>query len=329
MTEILSSFVLSFLVTGIIGIPLIKYLKKLRFGQKILEIGPRWHLSKQYTPTMGGMMFIIGIVAATAAAGAGGIKSGDYRPAAVLLFALSFGAIGFVDDYTKIIKRRNKGLTALQKLMLQIAVAVLFLAVMRNLGYLTPNLFVPFVNKTIPLKWFVYMPFATFIIVGCVNAVNLTDGIDGLAAGVTIPVALFFTAVFLTDDVPSMAKLSAAAAGGLAAFLVFNFNPAKVFMGDTGSLFLGGLVCGFSLAGDMPLILIPVGFVYIMETLSDILQVGYFKLTHGKRIFKMAPLHHHFEMCGWSEKKIVLVFSGITVLLCVLAYYGLSDRYGF
>ena len=189
---------------------------------------------------------------------------------------------------------------------------------------MTCDLYIPFVNVTFTIHPLVYIFFAMFVIVGCVNAVNLTDGVDGLSSSVTIPVMVFFTVAAVAVKSWDIALLPAALVGGLIAYLFYNWHPAKVFMGDTGSLFLGGIVCGLAFALDMPLILILVGFVYICETLSVILQVSYFKLTHGKRIFKMAPLHHHFEMCGWKEVKIVLVFTAVSALMCVLAWFGIS-----
>ena len=198
---------------------------------------------------------------------------------------------------------------------------------MREKGYLTPNLFIPFFNTVIPLPWVVYMVFAAFVMVGTVNAVNLTDGIDGLATGVTIPVALFYMAASAWFGKNDLAVLSAALAGGLAAFLLYNFHPAKVFMGDTGSLFLGGMVCGLAFALDIPLVLPIIGLVYVVEVLSDIIQIVYFKKTHGKRFFRMAPLHHHLEMGGWSETKLFCIFSGITLGLCCLGFLGVMYRY--
>ena len=199
---------------------------------------------------------------------------------------------------------------------------------LRFTGHLTPNLYVPFVGATIKLNEVVYFVFSAFVIVGCVNAVNLTDGVDGLATGVSIPVALCYMAVAAAWGYKAQGIFSAALAGGLAGFLIFNFHPAKVFMGDTGSLFLGGAVCAMAFAMDMPLILIPLGIVYIIETLSDVLQVAYFKATHGKRIFKMAPIHHHFEMCGWSEYKVFAVFSGVSAVFAVISYLGVFRRFG-
>ena len=245
----------------------------------------------------------------------------------VLAFALVFGLIGFLDDFVKVKYKRNLGLTALQKLVLQLAAAAAYLALLRHNGDLTCDLYIPFWNVTFYISWPVYLVFAIFVIVGCVNAVNLTDGVDGLSSSVTIPVMAFFAACAFLWGKTTLALLPASLVGGLAAFLVYNHHPAKVFMGDTGSLFLGAAVCGLAFALDMPLILILVGFVYICETLSVILQVTYFKLTHGKRIFKMTPIHHHFELCGWSENKIVAVFAAVTVLLCVLAFLGVMGRY--
>jgi len=208
----------------------------------------------------------------------------------------------------------------------KLAAAIAFTVLLRNSGYLTHTLYIPFFNVEFPMPWWLYMAFAAFVMVGTVNAVNLTDGIDGLATGVTMPVMLFFTAVACFWGQLELGIFSAGLFGGLCGFLIYNFHPAKVFMGDTGSLFLGGAVCGLAFALDIPLVLILVGIIYILETLSDILQVGYFKLTHGKRIFRMAPLHHHLELGGWSEVKLFCVFSGVTLLACVLAFLGVMGR---
>ena len=275
---------------------------------------------------MGGLMFIAGIVLAILIAGFGGMMSGDFTGLYVFLFAAVFGVIGFLDDYQKVKKHQNLGLTALQKFLLQLAAAVAFLCLMRYEGMLSTELYIPFFNTSFHLSWPLYMVFAAFVIVGTVNAVNITDGLDGLATSVTIPVALFFVSVATWWGYTQLGVFAAAMLGGLLAFLLFNAHPAKTFMGDTGSLFLGGAVAGLAFAFDMPLVLILVGIVYIVETLSDILQVGYFKLTHGKRIFKMAPIHHHFELCGWSEVKIVTVFTAVSILFCALALFGVMDR---
>ena len=239
-------------------------------------------------------------------------------------FALIFGGIGFLDDFEKVKHKQNLGLTALQKFLLQLAAAVAFLCLMRFEGMLT------FFNTQIVMSWWVYMVFAAFVIVGTVNAVNITDGIDGLAGSVTVPVGLFFTVLAIWwQGYEQLGIYAAALVGGSLGFLIYNFHPAKVFMGDTGSLFLGGTVAALAFAYDMPLVLIPVGFVYICETLSDILQVIYFKATHGKRLFKMAPLHHHFELCGWSEVKLVAVFTSVSALCCLAALFGVLNRFHF
>ena len=311
----------AFVVTAAIGPSVIRYLRKMKFGQKILEIGPKWHMNKQNIPTMGGFMFIIGIAAAVLA---GNLLLGGLEIAsvAVLGLAAAYGAVGLVDDYAKIKKKENAGLSPKQKLVLQILVAAVFILVLFLQSDGLPVLWIPFTDIALPLPWPLYIIFAAFVIVGADNAVNLTDGIDGLAAGVTLPVAIFFVFVGIVRQDAGVMIFAAALAGGLAAFLIYNFNPAKVFMGDTGSLFLGGAVAGLAFACEMPLILLLVGLIYIIETLSVILQVTSFKVSGGKRLFKMAPIHHHFEMCGWGEKKIVLIFSGITILLCLVAYFA-------
>ena len=332
--RVIAGFIVSFLVSYALGKVLIPWLVALKAGQTIKEIGPKWHMSKQGTPTMGGLMFIIGIGVAIVICGWNGMLAGNFQHLYVYLFALVFGGIGYIDDYQKVKHHQNTGLTAPQKFLLQLAAAVAFLCLMRYEGMLSPNLYIPFFNTHLVLNWGVYLVFAAFVIVGTVNAVNITDGIDGLSSSVTLPVAAFFT---WEGCMPVLAALpayygqlsifSAALLGGLLGFLLYNHYPAKVFMGDTGSLFLGGAVAALAFAYDMPLILILVGFVYICETLSDIIQVAYFKLTHGKRIFKMAPLHHHFEMCGWSEKKVVAVFTTVSLLFCLLAVVAVSGRF--
>ncbi len=318
--------VLAFVVSAVSGKFLIPALRALHVGQSIREVGPTWHNAKQGTPTMGGLMFIsaglVGILTAL-----GGLRGGDYTYLLVYCFALIFGVIGFLDDFIKVKKKRNLGLTELQKLLLQLAAAALYLVVLRRTGHLTSQLYIPFANISVAIPWVLYLILSIFIIVGTVNAVNLTDGVDGLCTCVTIPVMLLYGVVAWQWQRVGASQVAMALVGGLLGFLIYNFHPAKVFMGDTGSLFLGGAVCGLAYALDMPLILILVGIIYIVETLSDIIQVTYFKLTHGKRVFKMAPLHHHFEKCGWSEVKIVGVFSGITVVFCVLAYLGVMHRF--
>lgn len=325
--------VIAFLAAVLLGKICIPALRALKAGQSIREVGPSWHNSKAGTPTMGGIIFIAAAAIAMILCGWGHVLQGHVEHLYVLGFSLVFGAIGFLDDFVKVKKKRNLGLTALQKLVLQLAAAGCYVALLRWSGHLTNHLYIPFVNVTIELNWIVYLIFSIFVIVGCVNAVNLTDGIDGLATGVTMPVMAFFAveaaiwSVFRESGLHSLALFPAALFGGLAGFLIYNFHPAKVFMGDTGSLFLGAAVCGTAFAMDAPLVLVIVGLVYIVETVSVMMQVTYFKLTHGKRIFKMTPIHHHFEMSGWSEVKIFTVFTLVTVLLCVVAFVGGAVRY--
>ncbi len=318
--------VLAFVVSAIAGRLIIPALRALHVGQSIREVGPTWHNSKQGTPTMGGVIFMLGCLACLIPAWSG-IREGDYTFPLILGFSLIFGLIGFVDDFIGVKKKRNMGLTEIQKLLLQLAAAALYLVLLRRTGHLTSELYIPFANVSVTIPWILYLILSIFIIVGTVNAVNLTDGVDGLCSCVTIPVMGFYGLVAWKWGLLGGSQFAAALVGGLLGFLVYNHHPAKVFMGDTGSLFLGGAVCGLAYALDMPLILILVGIIYIAETLSDIIQVTYFKLTHGKRIFRMAPLHHHFEKGGWSEVKIVVVFTSVTVVFCILAYLGVMNRF--
>lgn len=320
MTRIIITIAAGAVLSGAIGWFLLPVLRALKAGQSIREVGPTWHNYKAGTPMMGGLMFIF----ATIICLAGNLFTiRDYTVFYVLALALCFGLIGFLDDFFKLKFKRNLGLTSLQKAMLQLAVSAIYLYILYKQGVMSCDLYIPFVNVTFEIHPLVYIFFAMFVIVGCVNAVNLTDGVDGLSASVTVPVMVFFAVAAIAMNKLDLALLPASLAGGLIAYLFYNWHPAKVFMGDTGSLFLGGAVCALAFALDMPLILVIVGFVYIVETLSVILQVGYFKLTHGKRIFKMAPIHHHFEMCGWKEEKIVLVFTTVSVVMCLLAWFGI------
>ena len=299
----------AFLISAVTGKFLIPFLHKLNFGQTILEEGPKWHKSKQGTPIMGGIMFIIAIVAVSVISTVVYMLTGSGFIETYL--ALANGLIGFIDDYTKVVKKRNLGLTAIQKLVLQFAVAGAYLATLGIAGYGTSTI-IPFVGS-VDLGFFYYI-IAAIVIVGVVNAVNLTDGVDGLDGSITFFVAVSFMLIASKLYSLGITAVSAAIAGACLGFLVWNFHPAKVFMGDTGSLFLGGIVCALAFAVNMPILLLPLGIVYLCEMFSVMLQVGYFKLTHGKRLFKMSPIHHHFEMCGWSEVKIVAVFSAVTAL---------------
>ncbi len=327
MTRIIVTGLIGAVLSGILGYLLLPVLRALKAGQSIREVGPTWHNNKAGTPMMGGLMFIFASILCLL----GNIPAmnGSYTVFYVLAPALCFGLVGFLDDFFKIKYKRNLGLTSIQKAALQMAVSAIYLYVLFREGTIANdnnlcNLYIPFLNVTFEIHPIAYIFFAMFVMVGCVNAVNLTDGVDGLSSSVTIPVMVFFTAVAVLKGEFAIALLPASLVGGLLAYLCYNWHPAKVFMGDTGSLFLGGVVCALAFALEMPLILLLVGLVYIMETLSVILQVGYFKLTHGKRLFKMAPIHHHFEMCGWKEVKIVLVFSAVSAIMCVLAWFAVT-----
>ena len=325
MTRIFVTAAVACALSGLLGFLLLPVLRALKAGQSIREIGPTWHNYKAGTPMMGGLMFIFASIIVLVC-NIGFME--DYSVFYVLILSLCFGAVGFLDDYAKLKKKQNEGLTSIQKALLQMAVSALFLYAMYSTGAMSTVLYIPFVNVSFRLHPIVYIFFAMFVMVGCVNAVNLTDGVDGLSSSVTIPVMVFFAAAAVALGRFDLALLPASLVGGLIAYLFYNWHPAKVFMGDTGSLFLGGVVCALAFALDMPLILILVGFVYICETLSVILQVGYFKLTHGKRLFKMSPIHHHFEMCGWKEEKIVLSFAAVSAVMCLIAWFGISGLVG-
>lgn len=300
---------IAFVITALSGHWLIPVLKKLNFGQNILEIGPSWHKSKEGTPAMGGIMFIVGILLASCAVMffiADEPSTEKIKYASGLAMALGYGLLGFIDDYTKVVRKQNEGLTAKQKLIGQILLAVMFLVGLQLSGTLSTVLVIPFIGQLD--IGFLYYPLAVFIIVGASNAVNLTDGIDGLCSSVTFVAACGFIVMAAILEHTSMGFMAAVLAGGCAGYFLWNCHPARVFMGDTGSLFLGGMVCALAFGLNIPMILVFAGIVYVIETLSDIIQIGSYKLTK-KRVFKMAPIHHHFEMSGWSEWKIVIVFS--------------------
>lgn len=326
----IAAAVVTFIITVLISRKLIPYLKSRKMGQPILEIGPRWHKSKEGTPTMGGLAFIIAaLVVGVAASVYFALKYGAARIAPFIL-TMAYGVLcaltGMIDDLAKLKKKQNEGLSAKQKFALQVVCAGLYLAGMCIFCGVDTKLFIPYVGAELDLGVFFYV-FAMFLLVGIDNSVNLTDGIDGLASGITFAVALFFGSVslFILPEgagATSLGLLSAVTLGATSGFLVYNFYPARVFMGDTGSLFLGAIVVGASFIADNPLIIIIAGLVYIFETLSVMLQVMYFKLTHGKRLFKMAPIHHHFEKCGFTEIKIVVLFTVATIVFCVAAWFG-------
>ncbi|MBQ4643396.1 MAG: phospho-N-acetylmuramoyl-pentapeptide-transferase [Oscillospiraceae bacterium] len=298
----------AFVIAALSGHWLIPALKKLNFGQSILEIGPNWHKNKEGTPTMGGIMFIIGILAASCLAFffmADFPSTEKIKYGSGLVMALGYGLLGFIDDYTKVVRKQNEGLTAKQKLIGQVLLAVMFLVGLHISGTLSTVLVIPFIGQLD--IGFLYYPLAVFIIVGASNAVNLTDGIDGLCSSVTFVCACGFIVMAAILEHTGMGFMAAALAGGCAGYFIWNCHPARVFMGDTGSLFLGGMICALAFGLNIPMILIFAGIVYVIETLSDIIQIGSYKLRK-KRVFKMAPIHHHFELSGWSEWKIVIVF---------------------
>lgn len=331
--KLITSFVLAFLFATAFGKYYIPWLRAQKAGQEI-KGQVEWHKSKSGTPTMGGVMFIMAVTFVCLTVGFEGMLQGNFVHIFVLLFAWVFGLIGFLDDWEKLKKKQNLGLTAKMKFLLQLVAALVFVLLMREIGYVRPNLYIPFSNKVIPMPEWLYFVFASFVIVGTVNAVNITDGIDGLASGTSIPVCLFFVAVTMRwgQNYLELGIFASGLVGGLMGFLMYNFNPAKCFMGDTGSLFLGGAIAAMAFAYDMPMILITLGFVFIIETLSDIIQVTYFKLTHGKRVFKMAPFHHHLEMGGWtgkkwSEKELFVLFTGISLAMAIISFIGVYQRF--
>ena len=332
--KLMLALVMAFIVAVIVGKLYIPWLRRMKAGQEIRQDGPTWHMSKAGTPTMGGVIFITGCTFVCLTVGFESMRQGDYTHIFVLLFALVFGAIGFLDDWEKLRKQQNLGLSAKAKFLLQLVAALVFVLLLRKLGYISTHLYIPFWNTEVYIPEALYFILAAFIIVGTVNAVNITDGVDGLASGTSLPVCLFFVAVtFLWGErYLALGIFASALLGGLLGFIVYNFNPAKVFMGDTGSLFLGGAIAALAFAYDMPLILITLGIVYIIETLSDIIQVSYFKLTHGKRVFKMAPFHHHLEMGGWTGKKwkereLFALFTSVSLVFAIISFIGVYNRF--
>ena len=332
--KLITAFVLAFLFATAFGKFYVPWLRRIKAGQEIKENGPSWHMSKSGTPTMGGVMFILAAILVCLTVGFEGMLRGEVVNVFIVLFACVFGAIGFLDDWEKLAKKQNLGLSATAKFLLQLVASLVFVLLMRQIGYVRPSFYLFFVDKTIYMPEWLYFLISSFIIVGTVNAVNITDGIDGLAASTSIPVFLFFVALTLVfgDEFEQMGFIASGMVGGLLGFLVYNFNPAKCFMGDTGSLFLGGMIAALAYGYNMPIMLVTLGFVFLMETLSDIIQVGYFKLSHGKRVFKMAPFHHHLEMGGWlghkwKEKEIVALFTGISLVMAIISFIVVSKHY--
>ena len=295
----------------------IPFLRRLKFGQYIREEGPESHQKKSGTPTMGGLIILISVVATSL------FFVQDYPNLIPILFTtIGFGLIGFLDDYIKVVMKRNLGLRAWQKLLGQLIVTGVFIYYIQNFSSVGTGLVIPFSNKVLDITY-LYVPFVFLVMLGTVNGVNFTDGLDGLASGVTILVATFFTMISVSAHT-GISPITCAVAGSLLGFLVYNVYPAKVFMGDTGSLALGGFVASTAFVLRIPIFIAIVGVVYLIEVISVMLQVAYFKLTGGKRLFKMAPIHHHFELCGWSETRVVAVFCIVTTLMCLVGFMALQ-----
>jgi phospho-N-acetylmuramoyl-pentapeptide-transferase len=307
-------FMISLVTSLAFGPIVIPRLRKLKFGQAIREDGPEAHLVKSGTPTMGGLIFVVAFLTPLLVF----LNIESYEVIFVVVGMVGFGAIGFIDDYLKVVKKHNLGLRAKQKIVMQLVVGIVVAYLAGRIG---TEVHLPFIGTYVDFKWLFY-PFAVFMAVGFNNAVNLTDGLDGLAASVTFVVSVFFAVVSWHQGNELMIIVNLAMAGALLGYLRYNWYPAKVFMGDTGSLALGGYVVAVAFALKMPFILLIVGIVYVIETLSVIIQVLVFKKTR-KRIFKMAPIHHHFELSGWHEKKIVFVFTGLTALGAFVAYLSI------
>lgn len=315
------AILISFIICALLCPIFIPLLYRLKFGQQVRDDGPQNHLKKSGTPTMGGIVIMLAILAGA------GIFSFKYREILpVLLFTLGYGLIGFTDDFLKIRKKQSEGLSVKAKLALQLLITGIFAYYLYKSGS-TRQVLIPFTGGMstglmVDLG-ILFFPAVFFIVLGTDNGVNFTDGLDGLCSSVTIVVALFFALTAIKENIP-VAPMSAAVTGSLLAFLLYNVYPAKIFMGDTGSLALGGYVSGMALIMRMPLFIAVIGFVYLAEVLSVIIQVGYFKKTKGKRFFKMAPIHHHFEISGWSETRVVAVFTVVSTILSLLAFLGIN-----
>ena len=315
--ETILAIIIAFAISALLCPIIIPFLHKLKFGQQVRDDGPQSHLKKQGTPTMGGLIILSSII----------ITSLFYIPSypkiiPVLFLTLGFGIIGFLDDYLKVVLKRSDGLLPWQKFLLQVVLTAIFVFYIVKYTDISLTMRIPFWSgHFLNLGWLA-VPVLFFAVIGTVNGVNFTDGLDGLASSVTLIVAVFFTVVSIGMK-SGIEPITGAVVGGLMGFLLFNVYPAKVFMGDTGSLALGGFVAGTAYVMQMPLFILIVGLIYLIEVLSVIIQVTYFKATHGKRIFKMAPIHHHFELCGWSETRVVAVFSVITAVMCMVALLAL------
>ncbi|MCI6714217.1 MAG: phospho-N-acetylmuramoyl-pentapeptide-transferase [Lachnospiraceae bacterium] len=316
-STILMSVLISFAISVVLGPVVIPFLKRLKVGQTVRDEGPESHLKKNGTPTMGGILILFSVVVTSL------FFVKDYPKIIPILFlTMGFGLIGFLDDYIKVVLKRSMGLHAWQKFGLQIVVTGIFAYYLLNYTDVSLAMKVPFMDGVyLDFGWF-NIPLLFFIVIGTVNGTNFTDGLDGLASSVTVLVATFFTVVAIGTN-SGIEPITCAVVGALLGFLLFNVHPASVFMGDTGSLALGGFVAATAYVMQMPLFIVIVGFIYMIEVISVIMQVTYFRATGGKRIFKMAPIHHHFELCGWSETRVVAVFSIVTALLCLMALMGI------
>lgn len=315
--QVVIPVLISFGISVILGPVIIPFLRKLKMGQTERVEGVQSHLKKAGTPTMGGIIFLIAAVVTAL------FYVKDYpKVIPVLFLTLGFGIIGFLDDYLKVVLKRSDGLLPWQKFLLQVVVTGVFAYYLIHYTDISLSMRIPFwPDHYLNMGWLV-VPVLFFAVIGTVNGVNFTDGLDGLASSVTLIVAVFFTVVSIGVQ-GGVEPMTGAVVGGLMGFLLFNVYPAKIFMGDTGSLALGGFVAGTAYVLEMPLFILLVGLIYLVEVLSVMIQVSYFKATHGKRIFKMAPIHHHFELCGWSETRVVAVFSVITAVMCLIALLAL------
>lgn len=316
-TTFVAPVLISFVISALLGPVVIPYLKKLKVGQTTRDDGPQSHLKKTGTPTMGGIMILLAVVITSL------LYMGEYPKILPILFlTLGFGIIGFIDDYIKVVLKRSMGLRAWQKMALQIVVTGMFAYYLAAFHPQMLMMKIPFMSGKFLDLGILAIPAVFFVVIGTVNGTNFTDGLDGLAGSVTVMVATFFSVVAIGTE-SGIEPITCAVVGALLGFLLFNVYPASVFMGDTGSLALGGFVAGTAYMLQMPLFIVIVGAIYLIEVLSVIMQVSYFKATKGKRIFKMAPIHHHFELCGWSETRVVAVFSIVTALLCLVALMAL------
>ena len=313
------AILIAFILNVFLCPTIIPFLTRLKFGQNVRDDGPQIHLVKSGTPTMGGIMILISLVISSLF-----FLKGNKDGMAVLFVTIGYGIIGFIDDYIKVVKKRSLGLRAYQKIIGQLIITGVFLYYLYNYSNVGTDIYIPFTNgKTLELG-ILFIPFFFIVMVGTVNSVNLTDGLDGLASGVTVLVVVFFLFNALAIN-KGLLPITGAAVGALLGFLLFNTHPAKVFMGDTGSLALGGLVASIAIIMKMPLFIIIVGIIYVLEAVSVMLQVGYFKITKGKRLFKMAPIHHHFEQCGWKEVKVVAVFYIVTAIACLVGFLATKN----